>query len=145
MYFSTRVLSSQRNGLNHVAMNLGDFNRASGPVRGTDYPTYSNALLDWYKSKEVQSIRLLFTWEAVQSQLDGPVPGNGVGYGNYWTDLMEVVTRVLARGIYVTLAPWQFNTASGDTDIVYDDTAITAPHFANFWGTFASAVNAVTG
>ncbi len=44
------TLSTQRNGLNHVSMNLGDFNRISGPERGTNYPVYSDALLDWYQS-----------------------------------------------------------------------------------------------
>jgi len=145
MYPATHMLGAQRNGLNHVSMNMGGFNRASGPVRGTNYPTYSNALLDWYQAKKVNAVRLMFTWEAVQSVLDGPVPANGPGYVDYWADLMGVVTRVLARGMYVTLAPWQFNPASGDTDIVYDGAAITAPHFADFWGKFAAAVNGVTG
>jgi hypothetical protein len=46
MYLANHMLGSQRNGLNHVSMNLGDFNTESGPVRGTNYPTYSDALLD---------------------------------------------------------------------------------------------------
>jgi hypothetical protein len=64
----------------------------------------------------------------------GPVPGAGPGYANYWSDLTSVLTRLLARDIYVILSPWQYNTASGDTDIVYDDAAITSANFANFWG-----------
>jgi hypothetical protein len=55
------LLGSRRNGPNHVSMNLGDFDRTSGPVRGTDYPVYADALLDWYKAKDVKSVRLLFT------------------------------------------------------------------------------------
>jgi hypothetical protein len=51
---------------------------------------------------------------------------------------------LLARDIYVILSPWQFNTSSRDTDIVYDDAAFTSADFANFWGKFATAVNGVT-
>ena len=144
------MLGSRRNGLNHVSMNLGDFNRASGPVRGTDYPIYSDALLDWYKTKNVKSVRLMFTWEAVQSALGGPVPASGPSYVNYWTDLTSVLTRLLARDIYVILSPWQYNPASGDTDIVYRGAPITSgvkvgDDFADFWGKFATATNGVTG
>src|SRR4051794_25413259 len=36
-YLAKHMLGAQRNGLNHVSMNLGAFNRAMGPIRGTDY------------------------------------------------------------------------------------------------------------
>ena len=144
-YPALHMLGSQRNGLNHVSMNLGDFDRVAGPARGIDYPTYSDVLLDWYQAKHVKSVRFLFTWEAVQSSLGGPVPASGPGYAEYWTDLTGVLTRLLTREIYVILAPWQYNTASRDTDLVYDDAAFTAADFAHFWGTFATAINGVTG
>lgn len=144
-YPVTHLLGSRRNGVNHVSMNLASFNRVSGPVRGTDYPTYSDVLLDWYKTKNVASVRLMFTWEAVQSALGGTVPSAGGGYLDYWADLTSVLKRLLARGIYVTLCPWQYNAASGDTDIVYDKTAFTAADFADFWGKFATAINIATG
>jgi endoglucanase len=146
-YLVSHMLGSQRNGLNHVGMNMGGFNRGSGPVSGKDYPTYSNALLNWYQAKDVKCVRLLFTWEAVQSSLGGPVPATvtGPGYANYWNDLISVVTRLRARGIYVILAPWQYNTNSKDTDIVYDSNSFTPVQFADFWGKFATAINGVTG
>jgi hypothetical protein len=56
-YLPSHVLGSQRNGLNQAGMNLGAFNRFLGPVRGTHYPTYSDALLDWYQAKNVKSVR----------------------------------------------------------------------------------------
>lgn len=144
-YPVSHMLGSQRNGLNHVSMNIGDFDRVSGPVRGTNYPLYSDALLNWYQAKGVKSVRLMFTWEAVQSAFNGPVPAAGPGYANYWADLVGVLTRLLARDICVIPSPWQYNTASGDTDIVYDDAAFTAAAFASFWGKFATALNGVTG
>ena len=140
-YAANHILGSQRNGLNHVSMNMVGFDRDTGPARGTDYPTYSDALLDWYWTKGVQSVRLLFTWEAVQSNLGGSVPSAKAGYADYWSDLTNVLTRLLARNIYVILSPWQYNSASKDTDIVYDDAAFSDADFAAFWGNFAVAIN----
>jgi len=137
--------SFQRNGLNHVGMNMGDFDRDAGPVRDTNYPTYSDELLDWYQAKNVKSVRLMFTWEAVQTTLGGSVPTAEPNYADYWADLTGVLTRLLARDISVILCPWQFNSASGDTDIVYDDDAFTPADFGDFWGKFAAAINEATG
>lgn len=154
MYPAIHMLGSARNGLNHVSMNIGAFDRASGPARGTNYPLYPDALLDWYTSKHVTSVRLMFTWEAVQSALGGPVPATAPGYDDYWKDLVKdpadgsersVLARLLARDIYVVLCPWQYNVASGDTDVVYDGATITPADFAGFWGAFATAVNGATG
>jgi hypothetical protein len=163
-YPANHMLGSQRNGLNLVGMNMGDFDRVGGPVREgspvpANYPIYSDALLNWLQAKKVKSVRLMFTWEAVQSALGGPVPpppAAGTNYANYWADLAgrkapvgtlpaSVLTRLLARDIYVILAPWQYNTASGDTDIVYDGAHFTSADFADFWGKFATAINGITG
>ncbi len=72
MYPPTHMLGARRNGLNHVSMNLSTFNRISGPVSGTDYPLYSETLLDWYAFKGVKSVRLMFTWEASNRRSGGP-------------------------------------------------------------------------
>jgi hypothetical protein len=133
----------QRNGVNHVSMNMVGFT-AGGPVRGTDYPTYTDALIDWYQAKEIASVRFMFTWEAVQSTPGGPVPPAAAGYDDYWADLTGVIVRLLARDIEVVLAPWQYNSRSRDTDIVYDDAPITPSQFQDFWGKFAAAINRVT-
>lgn len=145
MYPASHMLGFRRNGLDHVGMNLGGFNTNSGPVRDTDYPTYSDELLDWYKTKNVKSVRFMFTWEAVQSELAGTVPSTkSRDYLNYWADLTGVLARLLARDIYVILCPWQYNPASNDTDIVYLGQAFTALDFADFWAKFAVAINGIT-
>jgi hypothetical protein len=135
------MLGSQRNGLNHVSMNMVSFDRAVGPIRGTHYPTYSDSLLDWYRAKGVQSVRVLFTWEAVQPDPGGSVPSAKTGYADYWSDLTNLLIRLLARNIYVILSPWQYNSASKDTDIVYNDAAFRASDFAAFWSGFALSIN----
>ena len=162
MYPTNHVLGAQRNGVNHVSMNLSDFDTATGPARGTHYPIYPDALFTWYKNKKVKSVRLMFTWEAVQETLRGPVPANHDGYANYWADLagrqlpgtdpttgrplpVSVLKRLLDNGVYVILAPWQYNPVSHDTDIVYHGAAFTPADFADFWGKFAASINGITG
>jgi hypothetical protein len=128
-------------------MNLAGFDRNNGPVQGSNYPVYSDQLLDWYRLKRVESVRMLITWEAVQSALGGPIPSPGAGYATYWADLVDVLKRLLARGIYVIVGPWQYNAHANvrDTDIVYDSAAFTSAQFSDFWGKFASAINTATG
>jgi hypothetical protein len=50
---------TRRDGTNHVSMNLGSFDRVAGPQRGTNYPIYTDALLDWYQVKNIRSLRLI--------------------------------------------------------------------------------------
>lgn len=157
-FLRSHFLGAQRNGVNLVEMNLGDFDRVNGPrregVADANYPVYPVSLFDWMQNAErIASVRLLFTWEAVQSTPLGPVPPPaGAGYASYWADLLDVLSKLLARGIYVTLAPWQYNSnidhgdgSFGDTDIVYDDGAFSSAQFADFWGKFAAQINAATG
>jgi hypothetical protein len=142
---ANHMLGWRRNGVNHVSMNNRNFDRTLGPIRNTSYPTYTNVLLDWYRTKNVKSVRFMFTWEAVQSSLRGSIPSAHPGYQDYWEDLTDVLTRLLDKDIYVILCAWQGNTVIQDTDIVYDDNVFTADDFADFWGKFATAINAATG
>jgi aryl-phospho-beta-D-glucosidase BglC (GH1 family) len=133
-YSVTHMLGARRNGLNRVQMNMGTFDRNSGPVQGTNYPVFLDKLFDWYKANGVKSIRFLLTWEAIQSTLGGAVPSTAApGYIDYWTDLANVLNRLLARDIYVTVGLWQYNKNSQNTDIVYDSAAFSATNFADYW------------
>lgn len=151
MYPQNHVLGSQRNGLNHVSMNLGHFDRSIGPIEGTQYPLYTDGLLDWYNAKDIKSVRLMFTWEAVQRLLGGPITSDAVGgpdpinYVVYWRNLKHMLWRLLVRDIYVILCPWQYNEHSMDTDIVYDSSPFSSLHFADFWAKFATSINHATG
>ena len=44
-----------------TAPNLGSFDRVAGPQRGTNYPIYTDALLDWYQVKHPLPA-VDFTW-----------------------------------------------------------------------------------
>jgi endoglucanase len=144
-YPINHFLGWQRNGCNLAGMNMDLSWRATGPVRGHNYPTYSDDLLDWLRAKNVQMVRIPFTWEAVQPALNAPIPTITPGYTDYWADLTDVVIRLLFHCIYVVLTPWGYNPASNDTDITYDGAPFTASQFANFWNKFAFAINTATG
>jgi endoglucanase len=146
-YPANHVLGAQRNGVNNTRMELAKVDQVTGPLRDTNYPVYSDSLLNWYQGQGVASVRQTFTWEAVQSGLGAahPVPA----YADYWDDLVAgpkgVVKRLLARGIHVTLALWQGNPATSATDITYGGKGFTPQDFGDFWGGFATAINVATG
>jgi aryl-phospho-beta-D-glucosidase BglC (GH1 family) len=154
-YPADHALGVQRNGVNNTQMEKSSID-PSGPTHN-QYPHYSDKLLNWYQQKGVKSVRLTFSWEAVQSGLGAasPVPPSGSLYADYWDELARplalpgpksagVVQRLLTRGIYVTLALWQGNSAINDTDITYRNLAFSKEDFSDFWGKFATAINAAT-
>jgi len=158
-YPTDHPLGRPRNGVNHVGMETPFRNRPQGytaPVQGTTYPVTSAALLQKYADLGMRSARVLFSWESVQQNPDplprpfnaalmGAVPFTTGGFGVYWTDLVKLVIRLIDRGIYVTVAPWQYNkdanNGNGDTDITYNDKSFDKEHFADFWGKFSTAIN----
>ena len=146
MFPSDEFLGALRNGTNHVSMNLGSFDRVAGPQRGTNYPIYTDALLDWYQVKNIRSVRLMFTWEAVQSQLGASVPSGpaGSGYDHYWRDLIDVLTRLRARGISVILCPWQFKPRLRRHRYHLRRGELHHRGLRHLLGRFAMAVNGVT-
>src|SRR5258708_6528108 len=89
------------------------WNRATGPVEGTDYPVHSTKLIDYFLKKNVGVIRLLFTWERLQSALWGPVPSAGAGYAAYFSNFKRVVDYATGQGIVVIIEPWQGNSSGG--------------------------------
>jgi endoglucanase len=91
----------------------GQWDRASGPVAGRDYPVHSTKLIDYFKTKGVGVIRLLFSWERMQSKLWGPLPAAGPGYAAYFTNFKNVVDYATSLGIVVIIEPWQADASGG--------------------------------
>lgn len=108
-------------GVNLVGMEGGygednagtTWDRAVGPRADKDYPVHSPELIDYFRSKNVAVIRLLFSWERVQSELFGPVPAVGAGYAAYCENLTQVVTYATSLGITVIVEPWQADAEGG--------------------------------
>ena len=79
-------------GINLVGMEGGygggvagsDWDRAVGPVAGHDYPAFAPELLSYYRDMGIGVLRLLVSWERLQAELGGPLPGAGAGYAAYF-------------------------------------------------------------
>ena len=90
-----------------------NWSRTAGPVAGTDSPVHAPELIDYFKTKHIGVIRLLFSWERMQSRLLGPIPAKGKGYAEYFANFKRVVDYATSQGIVVIIEPWQGNASEG--------------------------------
>lgn len=137
--------AGQLRGLNLVGMegSYSNFDQAVGPVAGTHYPTFPAATLDYYRAAGASVLRVLFSWERLQQQLAGPLPGAGAGYCGYLADLRAVVAYATGRGQVVVLEPWQMSSSGGAGGAAWrgqlvGSTAVPAAAFADFWARLAA-------
>ena len=144
-----------RTGVNMV--NMGDLKGSpwwggiTGPAAGTDYPIFSTQLMDWLVSKNVGQIRLLFSWEAMQKDLLGPLSNTGAnGYLTYYQHLKATIDYLLSKGVFILLEMFQqdpnaaanFGSTAYDTAPCYKGTyigsgAVTSAAFGDLWGKMA--------
>jgi endoglucanase len=133
-------------GTNAVGMEMGylQFNQASGPVADTNYPTYDTRDIDYFASKHMSVLRFLFSWEGMQSTLDGPIPAAANGnYKIYFDNYKRIVDYATGLGIRVIVEPWQSDSGGGAGgarwrgDLV-GSAAVPTAAFADFWGKMAT-------
>ena len=60
-------------GTNIVGMEMAysDYDQEAGPIAYENYPVHDTRLIDYFASKRMNAIRLLFSWEAMQPSLFG--------------------------------------------------------------------------
>lgn len=91
------------------------FDAAIGPIEGTHYPRLDERLIDYFADKGMTALRFLVCWEALQSQLMGPIPAAEVGhyrsYFDHYTRVVDYATRV--KGMTVLVTPWQVGPDGG--------------------------------
>lgn len=120
--------------------------RSQGPVAGTNYPLHEPRLIDYYHSKNIRVLRLLFSWDRMQSQLWGAVPDPIPGYAQYFANFKNVVDHATSLGMTVLIEPWQCaadeQTLGGATwlgQLVGDAPAFVDRYaFADFWQKLAT-------
>jgi endoglucanase len=108
---------------------------------GHTHPPHGQGLVDFLSSKWVGVVRIMFSWESIQSALLEAIPGTGAAL-TYFNNLKATINKFLAKGIYALICPWGYNPAAGDagdTDITYRGSAFTPAQFGDFWGKMASA------
>jgi len=125
--------------------NADEWHRSEGPRAGMDYPLHAPELIDYYFSRGIRIIRLLFSWERMQSQLWGSVPDPLPGYAQYFANFKQIVDYATSLGVTVIIEPWQAGPDGGVGGAVWRGQVIgEPPHqvdryaFADFWAKLAS-------
>jgi endoglucanase len=141
----TTAPSSLR-GTNLVGMEGGyNFNQTSGPIPDTDYAVHSTQVVDYLAGKHVNMMRFLFSWEGMQSTLNGPIPaatsGNYKAYFDDYKRIVDYATNV--KGMVVIIEPWQASSSGGVGGAswrgnVVGGGVVTNAHFADFWSKMAA-------
>jgi endoglucanase len=138
---------TQLRGTNLAGMNMSylDFDAGDGPIPDTHYPVYDERLVDYFASKNMTVMRFLFSWEAMQSTLFGPIPAFSVGnYGAYFDNYKRIVDYATSiKGMHIVIEPWQANPAGsvggarwrGD---VVGSAAVPRTAFADLWTRMAT-------
>src|SRR5262249_37513321 len=133
-------------GTNLVGMEGGyGFSQAAGPVPDSDYAVHSNQIVDYLATRNVGVVRFLFSWERMQSTLNGPVPARpSRNYKAYFDDYKRMLDyATIAKGMTVIVEPWQASSSGGVggpswRGNVVGGGVVTSAHFADFWSKMAS-------
>ncbi len=107
----------------------------SNPVSGQDYLFVSHQDIDYILSKGMNFIRLVFSWEGMQNNLNGSLSTNG-----YANDMYDRVNYATSKGLYVLIEPHgavdaDFGAYKGNK---VGSPAVSNDDFADFWGKMAT-------
>lgn len=114
-------------------------NQSTGPIAGTTYPVQSTKLVDYFASKHMTLLRLMFSWEGMQQSALSPIPGTG-NYKTYFDNYKRIVDYATnVKGMSVVIEPWDANTEGGAGGYVYRGAQPTQAQFNDFWMKMAQA------
>jgi poly(3-hydroxybutyrate) depolymerase len=119
--------------------------QAGGPIEGTNYPHHDERLIDYFASKNMNTLRFLFSWECMQQVLNGPVPASQSGaYKTYFDNYKRIVDYATnVKGMRVIVEPWDSNSSGGAGGARYRGNvvgsgAVPTAAFADFWSRMAT-------
>ncbi|MDR2013639.1 MAG: cellulase family glycosylhydrolase, partial [Rhodanobacter sp.] len=137
----------QFRGVNLVGMEMdyAAYSQTNGPVAGTNYPVFDTRLIDYFVSKKVGAIRLLFSWEAMQPHLYDPIPNAAANtnYQAYFNNYKRVIDYATGKGLQVIIEPWDADSSGGAgggrwRGNVIGSTQVPIAAFADFWNKMAA-------
>jgi endoglucanase len=111
----------------------------TNPVSGTDYLFVSHQDIDYLASKNINFVRLLFSWEAIQPNgVSTPLATTG-NNGIYVSTFIDRVNYASSKGMYVMIEP---HGASSDNFAKYKgnfvgSSAVPNSAFADLWSRLA--------
>lgn len=128
-----------------MEMTYQDCDQAGGPIEGTNYPHHDERLIDYFASKNMTTLRFLFSWECMQQVLNGPIPAAQTGrYKTYFDNYKRIVDYATnIKGLRVIVEPWDSNSAGGAGGARYRGNVVgsaSVPNaaFADFWSRMAT-------
>ena len=118
----------------------------AGPTPGggsPGFPLFDQRLVDYYAGKGMTTLRMLFTWECMQKDLNGSIPAAASGnYKAYFDEFRKAVDYATnAKGMHVVITPWQSSASGGLCGACYRGVKIgtagpggvSNADFADFW------------
>lgn len=139
--------SAQIRGTNLVGMEMAYqyCDQAGGPIEGSNYPHHDERLIDYFASKNMTTLRFLFSWECMQQVLNGPIPAAPSGrYKTYFDNYKRIVDYATnVKGLRVIIEPWDSNSSGGAGGARYrgnvvGSAAVPNTAFADFWSRLAT-------
>ena len=110
------------------------------PVSGTNYQFPSTQDIDYAAAKGSNFLRLLVSWEALQSTLNATLGSGGAAYATYLAQMQAFVSYATGKGLYVMIEPHGAIDAdfAGWKGNAVGTVAVPNTAFANFWGQIAA-------
>ncbi len=103
-------------------------NLASAGFAGNDYEYPQSAELDYFKSKNLNLVRVPFKWERIQPELNGPLAERDLN------ELKNLVWAARTRGMWVLFDIHNYGRrpVNGVTSVIGEN-GLTIAHFADVW------------
>jgi endoglucanase len=96
-----RCVRTQLRGCNHNIYSQSTW-IAGAPNSGTNYIASDTRTIDYFKSKGMSMLRLMFTWEWLQDAVLDTIPGAGA-YLTYWNAFVATVNYATSLGMTVMI------------------------------------------
>lgn len=103
-------------------------NLASAGFAGNDYEYPQSAELDYFKSKNLNLVRVAFKWERIQPELNGPLAERDLN------ELKNLVWAARTRGMWVLFDIHNYGrrTVNGVNSVIGEN-GLTIAHFGDVW------------
>lgn len=103
-------------------------NLASAGFAGNDYEYPQSAELDYFKSKNLNLVRVAFKWERIQPALNGPLAERDLN------ELKNLVWAARTRGMWVLFDIHNYGRRPvNGVNSVIGENGLTIAHFADVW------------
>jgi endoglucanase len=102
------------------------------PNAGSNYIKSDHRTIDYFASKGMNHIRLMFTMEWFQDTLSAPIPDTrDAARLAYWKAFVDTVNYATSLGMYVMIEHYGFSTIAEDTRPTWKNERVGSAKFTN--------------